>query len=133
MPEPFLSEIKIVAWSFAAKGWALANGQVIQINQNQALFSILGTTYGGNGMTTFMLPNLQSRIPMHVGQGAGLSARALGAYGGVEAITQQTVHVPGGQQPAIGPIGQTATLPTISPFIVLNFIIALQGIFPSRS
>jgi microcystin-dependent protein len=133
MPEPFLSEIRIVAWSFAAKGWALTNGQVLPLNQNQALFSILGPTYGGNGTTTFMLPNLQSRVPMHVGQGASLSARALGAYGGVEVITQQTVNIPGGQQAASARIGHQATLPTTSPFIVLNFIIALQGIFPSQN
>jgi microcystin-dependent protein len=133
MSEPFLSEIKIVAWSFAAKGWALTNGQVFAINQNQALFALLGTTYGGNGTTTFTLPNLQSRIPMHVGQGAGLSARALGAYGGVEAITQQPVHIPGGQQTAFANVGNQSTLPTVSPFIVLNFIIALQGIFPSQN
>src|SRR5947199_7737060 len=69
MAEPFLSEIKIISWNFAPKGWAFCNGQVLPINQNQALFAILGTTYGGNGQTTFALPNLQGRAPMHMGNG----------------------------------------------------------------
>src|ERR1700741_1035139 len=69
MSEPFLSEIKIMPFNFPPKGWALANGQLLAINQNQALFSLLGTTYGGNGTTNFALPNLQSRIPIHVGNG----------------------------------------------------------------
>jgi microcystin-dependent protein len=134
MTNPYLSEIRIVSWGFAAKGWALTNGQVMAINQNQALFSLLGTTYGGNGQTNFMLPNLQSRIPMHVGQGSGLSFRNLGAFGGIEGITPQTTHIP---QAPVSPtnayVGYQAKFATISPFIVLNFLIALQGIFPSRS
>ena len=69
MSTPFLSEIKIVSFNFAPKGWALCNGQFLPINQNQALFSLLGTTYGGNGQTTFALPNLQGRIPTHLGGG----------------------------------------------------------------
>src|ERR671931_375147 len=69
MSEPFLAEIKIISWNFPPKGWAFCNGQLLQINQNQALFSILGTTYGGNGQTTFALPNLQGRTPIHTGQG----------------------------------------------------------------
>ena len=94
MASPFLSEIRIVSFNFAAKGWALANGQTLPINQNQALFSLLGTTYGGDGHVTFMLPNLQCRFPMHAGQGVGLSARNLGNYGGVEGITQQQTKIP---------------------------------------
>jgi microcystin-dependent protein len=134
MSEPFLGEIKIVSWSFAAKGWALANGQTVAINQNQALFSILGTTFGGNGTTNFLLPNLQGRTPMHVGQGAGLSVRNLGNYGGVEGITQQGTQIPQSPvSPKTSYIGSRSNLATISPFIVLNFIIALQGIFPSQS
>jgi microcystin-dependent protein len=107
----------------------------LPINQNTALFSLVGTFYGGNGTSNFMLPNLQGRIPMHAGQGNGLSARAQGALGGIESITPQTTHI--SQTPAsptttayIGSQGQYAT---ISPFIVLNFLIALQGIFPSRN
>ncbi len=134
MTAPYLSEIRIVSWGFAAKGWAMTNGQVIAINQNQALFSLLGTTYGGNGQTNFMLPNLQGRIPMHVGQGSGLSLRNLGAFGGIEGITPQTTLIP---QTPVSPttayIGSQAKFATISPFIVLNFLIALQGVFPSRT
>jgi microcystin-dependent protein len=134
MPEPYLGEIRIVSWNFAAKGWALANGQTLAINQNQALFSILGTTFGGNGTINFLLPNLQGRIPMHAGQGAGLSARTIGNYGGVEGITQQGTHIPQSPvSPKTSYIGSQPKLATISPFIVLNFIIALQGIFPSRN
>src|SRR5687768_17685367 len=75
MSEPFLSEIKIVSFNFAPKGWALCNGQFLPINQNQALFALLGTTYGGNGQTTFQLPDFRGRIPMHEGNGHGLGER----------------------------------------------------------
>src|SRR5450631_3037432 len=95
MSNPFLAEIRIVAWNFAAKGWAFCNGQSLPISQNTALFSLLGTNYGGNGTSTFLLPNLQSRSPMHAGQGNGLTSRTLGSYGGVESITQQTTQIPG--------------------------------------
>jgi microcystin-dependent protein len=134
MGTPYLSEIRIVSFNFAAKGWALTNGQLLPINQNQALFSILGTTYGGDGRVNFGLPNLQSRIPMHAGQGAGLSARALGALGGIEGITLQNTQIPGAPvSPVSANIGHLTKLSTMSPFLVLNFLIALQGIFPSRS
>lgn len=69
MGEPFMGELKIMSFNFAPKGWALCNGQLLQISQNQALFSLLGTTYGGNGQTTFALPNLQGRVPLHMGNG----------------------------------------------------------------
>ena len=72
MAEPFLSEIRIMTFNFAPKGWAQCNGQLLPINQNQALFSLLGTTYGGNGQTNFALPDLRGRVPIHVGQGHGL-------------------------------------------------------------
>lgn len=74
--EPFLSEIKIFSFSFAPKGWTMCNGQLLPINQNQALFSLLGTTYGGNGQTNFQLPDLRSRVPMHMGNGLTLGERA---------------------------------------------------------
>ena len=86
MAQPFLGEIKIVAFNFPPKGWVFCNGQLLPINQNQALFSLLGTTYGGNGQTTFALPNMQGRTPMHFGSGpAGTAGRAgagsdLGSY-----------------------------------------------------
>jgi microcystin-dependent protein len=134
MAEPFLAEIRIVSWNFAANGWALANGQTMPISQNTALFSIVGTFYGGNGTTNFLLPNLQGRIPTHVGQGSGLTARTLGSYGGVESITQQTVQIPQTPvSPVTAHIGIQQHLATESPFLVVNFIIALQGIFPSRN
>ncbi len=76
MSTPFLSEIKIVSFNFAPKGWALCNGQFLPINQNQALFSLLGTTYGGNGQTTFALPNLRGQVPIHMGQGHTLGEQA---------------------------------------------------------
>ena len=82
MSEPFLSEIKIVSFNFAPKGWAMCNGQFLPINQNQALFSLLGTTYGGNGQTTFALPDLRGAVPIHVGQG-----HTLGETGGQNAHT----------------------------------------------
>jgi microcystin-dependent protein len=76
MAEPFLGEIRIMSFDFAPKGWALCNGQQLPINQNQALFSLLGTTYGGNGQTTFALPDLQARVPIHEGDGHVLGERA---------------------------------------------------------
>src|SRR5947199_229012 len=92
MSEPFLAEIKIISWNFPPKGWAFCNGQLLPINQNQPLFSILGTTYGGNGQTTFALPNLQGRMPVHVGDGI-----ALGELGGETAhtlnISELTAHI----------------------------------------
>lgn len=87
MSEPFIGEIRIFAGNFAIKGWAFCNGQLLQIRQFTALFSLLGTTYGGDGKTTFGLPNFQGRAPMHFGQGAGLSGYALGQQGGAPTVT----------------------------------------------
>lgn len=89
MAEPFLSEIRIFSFNFAPKGWALCNGQFLPINQNQALFSLLGTTYGGNGQTTFALPNLQGRTPIHEGSG-----HTLGEQGGEQAHTLTVAETP---------------------------------------
>ena len=89
MAEPFLSEIRIMSFSFAPRGWALCNGQLLPINQNQALFSLLGTTYGGNGQTNFGLPNLQGNVPIHVGQGF-----ILGQKGGEQAHTLSIAEIP---------------------------------------
>jgi microcystin-dependent protein len=88
MSEPFLSEIRIMSFVFAPKGWALCNGQLLPINQNQALFSLLGTTYGGNGQTNFALPDLRDRVPIHVGGG-----HTLGERGGEQAHTLSVVEV----------------------------------------
>lgn len=87
MSDPFVAEIRLFAGSFAPRGWALCNGQLLPISQNTALFSLLGTTYGGNGVSTFALPDLQGRVPLQQGQGPGLSLYDLGQTGGEEAVT----------------------------------------------
>ena len=166
MSEPFLGEIKIISWNFPPKGWTFCNGQLLPINQNQALFSILGTTYGGDGRVNFGLPNLQGRSPVHVGNGI-----SLGELGGETAHTLNISELPAHNHPTFGsssspslasPAGNlwaagnasvfapandntsmnpACILPTggsqphenMSPYLVLNFIIALQGIFPSQN
>ena len=165
MSQPFLSEIKIVSFNFPPKGWALCNGQFLPINQNQALFSLLGTTYGGTGQTTFALPNLQGQVPIHVGQGHTLGEKAGTTTVTISASTMpQHIHtvvasdangtlpVPPGNVLAQAnnlytpPLNLTALDPSsvsnvggsqahnnMMPYLVLNFIIALQGIFPSRN
>lgn len=97
MAEPFLSEIRIMSFSFAPKGWALCDGQFLPINQNQALFSLLGTTFGGNGQTTFALPDLRSRTPIHVGSG-----HTLGERGGEQAHTLSISEIPTHAHPLNG-------------------------------
>jgi microcystin-dependent protein len=94
MPEPFLSEIRIMSFNYAPRGWAFCNGQLLPISQNTALFSLLGTTYGGDGKSTFALPNLQGSVPLHRGQGPGLSARFLGESGGSETVTLLASEIP---------------------------------------
>ena len=165
MSEPFLGEIKIISWNFPPKGWTFCNGQLLPINQNQALFSILGTTYGGDGRTTFGLPNLQGRSPVHVGNGISLgelggetshtlNISELPAHNHVPVATPgaPTLSDPTGNLWASNPnnaysatinaaMNPASILPTggnqphenMSPYLVLNFIIALQGIFPSQN
>lgn len=165
MSEPFLGEIKVISWNFPPKGWALCNGQLLPINQNQALFSILGTTYGGDGRTNFALPNLQGRVPIAVGNGV-----ALGERGGETAHTltinelSAHTHAPvgatvapdqptpagflwaqntgayGAGNPSLGManglisnMGGSQAHENLSPYLALNFVIALQGIFPSQN
>lgn len=165
MTEPFLSEVKIVSFNFAPRGWALCNGQLLPINQNQALFSLLGTTYGGNGQTTFALPDLRSRIPIHFGAG-----HTLGEAAGSESVTLTLSQMPAHNHPvsasnadpnqglptgnmwangsgayssnapnaamlpsSVSNVGGSQPHTNLQPFLVLNFIIALQGIFPSRN
>jgi microcystin-dependent protein len=180
MGTPYLSEIKIVSFNFAPKSWALANGQLLPINQNQALFSLLGTTYGGNGQTNFALPNLRGQVPIHFGAGytlgqaagsnsvtlniqqlpthlhfmqasnnqADTNASALSPSGNIlaQAFAVQAGNV---QQPVnrfstASPTGtmNPNTLQLVGgnqphtnqmPSLVLNFIIALQGVFPSQN
>jgi microcystin-dependent protein len=92
--DPFVAEIRIFGFNFAPRGWALCNGQLMPISQNTALFSLLGTTYGGDGRTTFALPNLQGQAPMHPGQGPGLSLHDLGESGGSETVTLLESEIP---------------------------------------
>ena len=163
MSEPFIGEVKIISWNFPPKGWAFCNGQLLPINQNQALFSILGTTYGGNGQTNFALPNLQGRTAIHVGNGftpgesggeAGhtLTLQELPAHNHIlqgtaangdtplpatlanannlySTAPPNTALTPG----SIGNAGGSQPHDNESPYLVLNFVIALQGIFPSRN
>jgi microcystin-dependent protein len=163
MAEPFLSEIRIMSFGYAPRSWALCNGQLLPINQNQALFSLLGTTFGGNGQTNFALPDLRGNVPIHVGSGHTLGekggeqnhtliesempththffngfsdnadtpiaagnrlASAAGLYGPANSLTSllpATVTNFGGGQAHVN----------MQPYLVLNFCIALQGIFPS--
>lgn len=106
MAEPFLSEIRIMSFGFAPKGWALCNGQLLPINQNQALFSLLGTTYGGDGRVNFSLPNSQGRTPIHIGQG-----HTLGERGGEQAHTLNVGEMPTHTHPLVAS-GDTAALDT---------------------
>lgn|SRR5262249_31644416 len=165
MSEPYLGEIKVVSFNFPPKGWALCNGQLLPINQNQALFSILGTTYGGDGRVNFALPNYQGRIPLHwgdgfiLGQNGGETAHTLniselpahqhtplasttspafpGAGGNIWAtfaINLYNSTANAAMNPAcIGPMGGGQPHDNMSPYLVVNFIIALQGIFPSQN
>ena len=94
MADPFLAEIRIFPFNFPPKGWAFCNGQLIPISQNTALFALLGTTYGGDGKSTFALPDLQGSAPMHPGQGSGLSLRDLGEQGGSETVTLLVSEIP---------------------------------------
>jgi microcystin-dependent protein len=94
MSDPFVAEIRIFPFNFAPRGWAFCNGQIMPISQNTALFSLLGTTYGGNGMSTFALPDLQGRAPMHPGQGAGLSPHLLGEMDGSDFVTLLETEIP---------------------------------------
>ena len=148
MSEPFLGEIKIVGFNFAPRSWAKCDGQLLAISQNSALFSLLGTMYGGDGRTTFGLPDLRGRVPIHPGTGPGLSSYSLGQAGGSETVSH--AHVAGsgvhGHELVGGTSGsaiaQTTVSPgggdgaesisSIQPYQCVQFIIALTGIFPPR-
>ena len=127
MAEPFIGEIRIWANNFAPRGWAEANGQLLPIAQNTALFSLYGTTYGGDGRTTFALPNLQDRIPMHEGTGPGLTPRRLGENGGVTTVTltepQMAAHThaaQGAKAPALGDNDDPSTASWFAQFSGAN-------------
>ena len=175
MSEPFVAEIRIFAGNFAPRGWAFCDGQLLPIAQNTALFSLIGTTYGGDGRTTTALPDLRGRAPMHPGRGPGLTSRRLGERGGAETATLSEAQMPShahGMQAVVNPavvrvpsstvtlarsMGAAAyqtdssanlvslasqTLPNtgggtphnnVQPYLTMNFIIALVGLYPSRS
>jgi len=174
MTNPFVAEMRIFAGNFAPTGWAFCNGQLLAISQNTALFSLLGTTYGGDGIATFGLPNLQGAAPMHAGQGLGLSLRELGEAGGESTVTLLQTNLPahnhganatGNPGDQLSPAGSVPATPGFSrgataytagaatgqldgsalhptggsqphnnmpPYLTLNFIIALQGVYPAR-
>ena len=171
--DPYIGQIALVAFNFAPVGWAFCNGQLLPISDYDALFALIGTTYGGDGQTTFALPDLQSRIPIHQGQGTGLSPYVMGQSDGTETVSLTADALPGhghqaqgvagssnsgnpagavwakatGDTPykgnttgegnmatgAIGPAGGNQPHPNIMPYQALNYVIALQGIFPSQS
>jgi microcystin-dependent protein len=172
MSDPFVAEIRMVGFNFAPTGWAQCNGQLLPISQNTALFSLLGTFYGGDGKSTFALPNLEGSAPMHQGQGAGLSQRFIGEASGSEFITliasEMPLHThtatgraflgnnqfPGGQSwggnqtarqynanapdgtmnfQALSISGGSLPHNNMPPYLVVNFIIAMQGVFPPRN
>ena len=108
MADPFVAEIRIFPFNFAPKGWAWCDGQLLPLSQNTALFSLLGTTYGGNGKSNFALPDLQGRAPMHPGQGPGLSLHDLGETGGSETVSLLESEIPSHSHTAVG---TTATTP----------------------
>jgi microcystin-dependent protein len=130
--EPFLGEIMIWTGNYAPRNWAFCNGQLMPIQQNCALFSILGTTYGGNGTYTFALPDFRGRIPVGAGQGPGLTGRYLGDMDGREMAPLGYTSA----KPAAAGTGTVAIAPPIRtepPFQALSFIIALSGIWPTRN
>jgi microcystin-dependent protein len=175
MADQFLGEIRAVGFNFAPQGWALCNGQLLPISQNTALFSLLGVNFGGDGRSTFGLPNLQGNAPMDQGNGAGLSPRAMGEAAGSTAVTLLTSEMPSHNHIAANAAASTSEAPATNvvfggggrgkaeafgtpsasvaqmsaqalavtggsqphnnmpPYVTLNFIIALQGIFPARS
>jgi microcystin-dependent protein len=117
MSDPYIGQITMFAGNFAPKGYAFCNGQLMSINQNQALFSLLGTTYGGDGRATFGLPNLQSRLPVHYGKGNGLSNYALGEIGGAPSVTLTLQTMPAHNHSLMAS-RSNATTGTIGPAVV---------------
>lgn len=119
MADPFVAEIRIFPFNFAPKGWAWCDGQLLPIAQNTALFSLLGTTYGGNGQSSFALPNMQGRAPMHPSQGPGLSLRSLGETGGVPSVTLLQSEIPSHSHTLRGSV-EDATQGTLANGVTLS-------------
>jgi microcystin-dependent protein len=133
--DAYLASIIMFGGNFDPLGWEYCNGQELSIQANSALFSLLGTTYGGNGQTTFQLPDMRGRVPMHPGAGSGLSRHSLGEKGGVETVTPQlgTVQTPKGTEQAITTLSGTSKPQSVmQPYLCVNFIICTDGIYPSR-
>jgi len=118
--DPFVAEIRIFGFNFAPTGWALCNGQILPISQNTALFSLLGTTYGGNGQSTFALPDMQGNAPMQAGQGAGLSLRDLGETGGEQTVTLLQTEMPAHAHTAQGGSSSDSTSPVNNAWSTLG-------------
>jgi microcystin-dependent protein len=126
MADPFVAEIRIYPFNFAPRGWAFCNGQIMPISQNTALFSLLGTTYGGDGKSTFALPDLQGAAPMHPGQGPGLSLRDLGETGGAEFVTLTDAEMPSHAHTLQGFVNPIAPQPGNSVQAAGNALAALS-------
>jgi len=118
MSEPFLGEIRLFGGTFAPRGWVFCDGRLLSIAQNSALFALLGTTYGGNGQSTFAVPDLRSRVPLSQGQGVGLSNYQLGQSGGVEAVTLTSAQIPAHQH-ALNATTATGSTTTPGPTVML--------------
>jgi microcystin-dependent protein len=168
MATGYIGEIRLVGFNFAPSGWAMCNGQTLSISENEALFTLLGTTYGGDGQNTFALPNLQGRVPVH--QGTGLSSYTLGEIGGVATVTLNTSQMPTHTHPVtcqtgagtagtavngvfapapkgvyatpgasvamgslVSSVGGSLSHDNMQPYLAMNYIISLYGVFPSQS
>ena len=131
--EPFIGEIRMFAGNFAPRGWAFCDGQLLAVEQNAALFSILGTTYGGDGRSTFALPDLRGRAPIHAGTGPGLTQRRLGEKGGAETVTPKKKKARKARKKNPIRVAAGAPVDNMPPFCAVNYIIAIAGVFPSRS
>lgn len=131
--DPFIGEVIMFAGTFAPRGWAFCDGQILAINQHQALFSLLGTTYGGDGRTSFALPDLRGRVAIHKGDGPGLSSYRLGQKGGTETVSFAKKPMSPGKNRSINIVNAESRTSNMQPFTTINYIIALQGTFPSRS
>jgi microcystin-dependent protein len=172
MSNPYIGEIRMFGGSFAPAGWAFCDGQLMPIAENDALFTLIGTTYGGDGQETFGLPNLQSRVPIHQGQGSGLQNYTIGEAAGVESVTLTTQQIPvhnhswlastgGGTSISpqdtvsaappvmklyrlgspsdpmaanlINPVGGSQPHENVMPYLTINYILSLFGIFPTQT